>query len=188
MARPHLPPAERLARQQAIGELYLEGKWQVEIAAQLGISQPTVSRELDLWQQAWERSIVQEIGKARVRELGRIDRLERVAWAAWGRSKKDIETRTASIVSGRTTKDGVPLPNLSKTIQTTRGSAGDPRFLDRIAWCIEARCRIMGILRQDGPTANCVVTVVGGIDLQVVTGQKPGIAHERIAVEAAAAN
>ncbi len=144
--RLNLSPAEHARLRKQIGDLYLRGTTQVEIAAALRVSQATVSRELEWWQKRWEKEHVADLHKARLRELAKIDRLEVAAHAAWERSQQDAETRHAETTSGRATKDGDPLPDLTKASKTFKGQCGDPRFLERVAWCIDQRCKILGLI------------------------------------------
>src|SRR5262249_37167936 len=41
-----------------------------------------------------------------------------------------------------------------KIKKTTETRGGDPRYLDQIAWCIETRAKITGVLRTGGDTNN----------------------------------
>lgn len=145
-ARPKLAPAQLAVRRKRVEELYLRGTSQNEIARTLGISQATVSRELAYWQIVWQREHVADIDKAKLREMARIDRLEMTAWNAWEKSCRDGETIHVEETTGRVDKLGVPLPKLEKKSTTIKGQAGDPRFLERVAWCIEQRCRLMSLI------------------------------------------
>jgi len=79
-----------------------------------------------------------DFSKAKAKEIAKIDRLEREYWNAWLRSLKDAEmimekaVETASEIRKEAT-------------QTARGQSGDPRFLQGIQWCIDKRCKIIGI-------------------------------------------
>jgi hypothetical protein len=78
-------------------------------------------------------------------ELARIDRLEQIAWEAWDDSRKDAEKSYADTVRGRVNGKGKALPDLQKVSQSKEGRYGDPRFLERVSWCIEQRCKIIGV-------------------------------------------
>lgn len=159
---------------------YLAGRTQAEIGRELAVSQQTISRDLDALRQEWQASAQRDTAVRIAEEMQRIDALERVAWQAWERSCQDEETLLAETVRGRVGTDGQSLPDLAKTRKTVRGQAGDPRFLDRIAWCIETRLRLAGALRADSQTqTQPIVTVVAGIDLAAVLGARPGLPHER---------
>ena len=119
-----------------IADLYLQGKLQAEIAGKLGIDQSTVSRDLKALHREWQQSALVDIDKAKGQELARIDRLEREYWTAWQRSCEDAET---------VRQEGTKAEGPSKIIKTAKGQAGDPRFLQGVQWCIERRCKILGI-------------------------------------------
>jgi hypothetical protein len=96
-------------------------------------------------QKRWQESARALLDEHKARQLARIDHLERVAWEAWERSCEDAETTSAKRVQGRTTKEGEPLPDLCTSARVTKGQAGDPRHLERVAWCIEQRCKVLGL-------------------------------------------
>lgn len=121
-----------------IAELYCKGKTQAEIAEALGLSRQQIGYDLRDIQNRWERIAAKELGRRKGRELARIDHLERVAWEAWARSCQDAKgTHVKTVRRG----DGQDITTLEKT---TKGQCGDPRFLERVAWCIAQRLEIMG--------------------------------------------
>jgi hypothetical protein len=135
-----------LERQNTVASMYLQRKSQMEIARVVGIDRGTVARDLIAIRRRWQDSALQAISQRQEEELARIDRLETVAWQQFERSCQDAEVHKARLVHGRVSKDGDPLPDLATTEKVARGQAGDPRFLERIAWCIQKRCEILGIL------------------------------------------
>ena len=129
-----------------ISELYLKGMLQEDIAAEIGISQPTVSRDLKAIQKVWQKETLYDFNEAKARELERIDILEREYWQAWQRSCEDAETvkqKGKPIGQGQVDTDSIE--------RTVKGQAGDPRFLGGIQWCIIQRCKILGI---EAPNRN----------------------------------
>ena len=137
--RKHRSTAQIARDRRRISDLYLQGALQAEIAAQLGISQPTVSRDLKVLHEQWLADSLIDFGRAKARELAKIDALERTYHTAWIRSCEDAETmRQEGSQAG-----------VAKIVKTAKGQAGDPRFLTGIQWCIERRCKILGI---DAPT------------------------------------
>lgn len=131
-------PAEEEADRRNISRLYLKGLYQVEIAKELGISQSTVSRDIQYLIDEWKKERVYDINEAKARELAKIDNLELEYWDAWRRSKEDAETKTKKAVK---TPEGVR----QEQQEQYKGQAGDPRFLQGIQWCIEQRCKILGV-------------------------------------------
>jgi len=118
-----------------MSDLYLQGWLQADIATELNLSESTVSRDLKALQGQWLKSALIDFDEAKSRELAKIDRLEREYWRGWKRSCEDAETIT---------KDGTPAA-VEKVKRTAKGQAGDPRFLAGVQWCIDRRCKVLGI-------------------------------------------
>jgi len=141
------PPRSRsqIARdRRRISDLYLRGALQEDIASELGLSQPTVSRDIKALQKAWQKSSLVDIDKKKAEELAKIDDLEREYWAAWKRSCLDAETTRKEAIKSAETD-----PAISKVVKTAKGQSGDPRYLSGVQWCIEKRCKIIGIDAPD---------------------------------------
>ena len=135
-----------LARdRRRIADLYLQGWTQTAIANKIGIHQPAVSRDLKALQKAWLASALIDLNNAKAKELAKVDKLEREYWVAWERSYEDAET-VKQRGSPATAGAGIKPESIEKTV---KGQAGDPRFLAGVQWCIERRCKIIGI---DAPT------------------------------------
>ena len=132
----------QLARdRRLIADLYLQGWLQADIAGEIGISPATVSRDIKALQKDWLASALIDFDKAKAGELAKVDRLEREYWQAWARSCEDAETVTEK---ARASKGSERPDSVEKTKQA-KGQAGDPRFLSGIQWCIEQRCKILGV-------------------------------------------
>lgn len=134
-----------------ISDLYLQGWIQADIAATVGISQSTISRDLKALQAGWLQSALMDFNEAKSRELAKVDRLEREYWQAWARSCEDAETVRQEGSRKKHKKDednnenDDKLPSVDKIVKTRKGQAGDPRFLQGVQWCIDRRCKILGI-------------------------------------------
>ena len=145
--------ASELGRdRRRVAEMYLRGSLQADIAAELGIDQSTVSRDLKSLQCEWLASALVDINEAKSRELARVDELERTYWAAWERSQEPIE-----VTSKRATQNEAGKRFDVNT--QSRGQVGDPRFLAGVGWCIERRCRVLGL---DAPTRQELTGAEGG--------------------------
>lgn len=129
---------------------YCEGVIQAEIADELGVTQATISNDLNELRSRWLASSIRDFDAARAEELAKVDNLEREYWEAWKRSCEDAETVTEKIVGDTKNKRG------EKT-RRVEGQAGDPRFLAGVQWCIERRCKILGI---DAPTRQDITSYV----------------------------
>jgi hypothetical protein len=137
-------------RRRTVASLYLRNSTQWEIARKVGCDQKTVSRDLAALRVEWKASAAQDFSERQAQELAKIDRLERVAWKGWQRSRRNAQSVHVTTTKGRTDKQGKPLPDLTKRVRTARGQAGDPRFLERVAWCIEQRCVLLGLTPEKG--------------------------------------
>jgi len=150
--------AQRARDRRVIADLYLQGWLQADIADKLKINQSTVSRDLRALQAEWLESALVDFDDAKARELAKVDRLEREYWRAWERSCEDAETtvkKTKGAVKKTVIKkeDGDEEDGKSKFVserpaevsQTAKGQAGDPRFLAGVQWCIDKRCKVLGI-------------------------------------------
>lgn len=79
MATPKRTPTQRAHDLTRIAELYLTGKRQVDIAAELGITQQQVSYDLQEIHRRWRESTLIDINEAKHRELDRLDQLGNMA-------------------------------------------------------------------------------------------------------------
>lgn len=141
-----------LSRRSQIANLFLQGVTKHhEIAQRLNMDRSTVTRDLKHIVDDWKLSIRQTVDEAKAKEIAKVDHLEQVAWEAWHRSCQAAETLYAGTTKGRTDKDGAALPDLVKTHKISKGQAGDPRFLERVGWCVERRCKLLGL---DAPEKN----------------------------------
>lgn len=126
-----------------ISELYLKGKWQTEIAEEIGVSQQQISLDIQELQKRWRESGLVNLDEAKQKELSRIDTLERTYWEAWERTLEEkTKTRTEQSTSGKGDKDA------GKTAKATiekETLLGNPAYLSGVQWCISERCKILGI-------------------------------------------
>jgi predicted transcriptional regulator len=141
-----------------MADLYLQGLLQADIADQLGIDQSTVSRDLKALQSEWLASALVDFDEVKSQEMAKIDRLEREYWQAWVRSCEDAEQTRSCEDAEQTTQEGT-LTNVDEVKKTSKGHAGDPRFLKGVQWCIERRCKILGV---DAPERH---EISGGVQL-----------------------
>lgn len=131
--------------------MYLAGKSQSDIAAALNISQPTVSRDIATLIDEWKLRAHEQIDEAKAKELARIDYLEVTYRDAWERSLKEEKRHTTrmggTIVREVGSAEERRFIQETPTVQTiqTFERLGDKKFLDGVQWCIEQRCKLLGI-------------------------------------------
>jgi hypothetical protein len=131
-------PDQILKDRAQIADLYLQGKLQVEIGALLGLSRQQIGYDLKAIRQEWLQSSLMDFNARKAEELAKLDRLEREYYAAWEASKQERQTSITEQVTGA---GGDKLKaGIRKEEQT-----GDPRYLAGVQWCIEQRCKILGL-------------------------------------------
>ena len=129
-------PSQIARDRRRIADAYLRGCLQADIAIELGLSEATISRDLQVLHGEWLKSGLIDYNRAKAQELAKVDALEREYWGAWERSKgKAIRMRGQKKVNGQTIVNTTEADNRD----------GDSRFLAGVQWCIERRCKILGI-------------------------------------------
>lgn len=138
MPRRRSEQLEIAQRRQKVAALYVRHYSLREIEAEVGVDHATVGRDLAALREEWLASSLMDFNARKAEELSRLDQLERVAWSAWERSCRDAE---------KTVKKRVPAGDGHRveTTHTREGQAGDPRFLERVGWCIDRRCELLGL-------------------------------------------
>jgi hypothetical protein len=91
----------------------------------------------------WKATAVNNIDMLRAVEIEKINHLEQVYWEAWERSVGEKEQSTTERVEDVTTR------LLARVVKTD--SDGNAAFLAGIQWCIDKRCKLLGL---DAPTKN----------------------------------
>lgn len=147
-------------RQTDVAALYLAGYYQSEIAAELKVSQATISGDLKRIRQAWLQSTLVDINQVQGQELARIDRLEREYWQAWRKSQEEA----VKTVTTREADAKGQLPQKPQSARVERqAQVGDPRFLGGVQWCIEQRLKIFGIYEADKVLKSYAQEIIDGL-------------------------
>ena len=154
-------PAELARDRRRIANLYLQGWLQADIGKELGLSQKTISRDLKALHRVWREAALVDFNEAKARELAKGDNLECIYHEAWKRSCEDKE-------STLTEKIDATASSRSKAQIRKEGRVGDPRFLAGAQWCIERRCKLLGL---DAPQRQEITGADGG-DLSIVIRDK----------------
>jgi hypothetical protein len=163
-------------RRQKVADLYIQGWTQMEIAAHFDVGQTTISHDLIEIRTEWRKSAVRDFDEARERELRKLDRIEKEAWAAWERSQKPAQS---AHINDET--------NQRRTKRHVKNQYGDPRFLEVVNRCIAARCALLGLAKSpvetdgDGFTFNerrdrivAVITALRERERAEAAGEGPG--------------
>lgn len=152
-----------------VADLYLKG-WGYRMIAehaakelQHAVTFQTVGNYVRALMEEWKAGRLDKIDEQKCQELAKIDKLEFTYWQAWERSLKGAETKTRKqkaikiIKKGKDGKTGDTMdPYQAEQINKTEETYGDPRFLQGIQWCIQMRCKILGIAapEEGGMTVN----------------------------------
>lgn len=131
-------------RRARVAVSYGHGLTQYEIAQAEGVDRSTIGNDLDAIRRQWQEDASGAYAARLLAELARIDRLEAIALEAWERSCKDAETRHVRTEKPGGYYEGAPLPEKTIAEKVTKGQTGDPRFLERISWCVEQRLKLIG--------------------------------------------
>lgn len=164
------PKRTPIQRERALCEtaqLYCQGLFQAQIAEKQGVTQQTISKDLQTIQRRWQAECVDAMTQGKARELARIDELERTYWAAWFESK-DPKTSKATEKSGTTENSRQKLSLKEETRD------GNPAFLQGVMTCIDKRCKLLGLdapVKVD-PGKQLVVIKIGDSE-DDTTGDQP---------------
>ncbi len=157
MAAPKRTPIQRARDRVEIARRYCHGETQIDIAAYLEVSQQQISYDLKAVQREWKDQRIKELDIHKWRELAKIDELERTYWDAWMRSQTEhVRTRSRQQTGG----------DILASIER-ENPIGDPRFLVGVAWCIERRCKLLGLdepLRIDITDRLRELALAAGLD------------------------
>ena len=164
---------KKLSDQMRVSRLYLHGYAVDEIASLTGLGERMVQSEITALRKGWTQRAQLDVQTATFRELDRIDALERTAHEGWMRSlgQVNVETKQATSASGG---------NVNRaTVRNAGNRDGNPVFLARMAWCVEQRCKLLGL---EKPVAvevrGTFVEIAMGIDwnlLGIRTGARRGV-------------
>jgi hypothetical protein len=142
MAAPKRTKAQREADLAEISRLYCSGWRQADIADRLSVSQQQISLDLKAIFADWRKARDGAITEWTNAELAKINALEVEYWDAWRRSCED---RTRVVKGARVTPGKTGKQTATNATTTTETLLGNPAYLAGVQWCIERRCKILGI-------------------------------------------
>lgn len=132
--------AQRLNDREQIAHLRLFHHTQEQIADKLGLSQPTVARELKVIESEWRASALRDMETIKAEELRKLDHYELETLQEWERSKKDY---TKKVVEDR---PAGPKGGGGKVARLESGpSMGDPRYLSVLLGIQDRRAKLLGM-------------------------------------------
>lgn len=101
------------------------------------ISKPTtfVRQALRDIREAWRDRAILDYSRRQAEELARIDVVEEEAWSGWRRSQE----------AERTERTHLGEDEAGRSFSQTTTRDGTTKFLEVIQWCVEQRCKIIGL-------------------------------------------
>lgn len=126
MNRAQRDAACRLRRQE-VARLYLQGKYQSEIAAICKVSQPQIHRDLQAIDKERRAAAVADLSEKRTRTEEVLLLVQREAWGGWQRSCEPAEVSLTKAVDGDRARREASLRK--------EGQAGDATFLAVVRQC-----------------------------------------------------
>jgi hypothetical protein len=129
---------------------YLSGKSHSELAGIFGVSRQQIGYDLKTLDKRWRASALVNFDAAKAKELAKVEFLERTYHEAWQRSVGQKETKIAEKTTGAAS-------DRYKAVSRQEQRDGNPAFLTGIQWCIEQRCKILGIVQKPGTEVNVQV-------------------------------
>jgi hypothetical protein len=134
-----------------VAEFYLKGYSTRAIAKMItervgngySVTHNTVSKDIRALLKQWSAERIDDINQRKIIELEKLDKLEHTYWEAWEKSAKDY-TKKSTKLAGKE-KGGKIKPNYREVTETEMQAYGNPAYLSGIQWCVEKRCKILGI-------------------------------------------
>jgi hypothetical protein len=146
--RPLSPSRVRVERWAGMAvELYLKGYSQDKVTELMkeatgghSFSNKTINQYIQKAVKSWQQSKDEMISTWKAEQLEKINLLETTYWEAWQKSLLTVKTN-----SKKQTKTEAGGMSLAEKREQERQSQGEVRFLQGIQWCIEQRCKILGV-------------------------------------------
>ena len=149
----------REQRKNLVLDYYLKGWSLSEISKELKVVRSTISKDINAIREEWRCSRADSFHSEQLHELAKIDAIEREVWAQWESSKAEEVTTRAETEVLVTEENGRQLrkPGAERVIRVTKIRNADPRYMDTIRWCVEMRCKILGLLAPTKMAASVSV-------------------------------
>jgi hypothetical protein len=127
-----------------VADLVARGKSQRAIAAELGLSQPIISRD---WRECLQRlAASRDVDTAlkRAAMLEQYSKVKEEAWAAWDRSKEDRQRETKEQAGSMGAKGGkgasAPVKERFKVQSISEGRLPANEYLRTVLHCLDREC------------------------------------------------
>jgi predicted transcriptional regulator len=138
-----------LQRRLRVAQLAAQGRTQLEIADELGVSQPTICADLNEIHAQWRKATEAETAERIAREIAVIEEIRRAAWEGWARSQQDQVRKRVKRTAGPD-QDGVKV----EKIKERRTQSGDSKMLQTALKCSEMILRTLGAFKTKATPAS----------------------------------
>lgn len=154
MSAPKRSKEQRNADMNRLAVLYVKRIPQSVMAEEMGVSQGQISQDIKKLLQKWESEQINQIDRYKHEELTRINSIEAEMWEQWelskGKGNKTIFKSTSGKIKKKdpsldTATNFIKNPEFWREEQTEESSSGNMEYMRGIMWCIEERCKIIGL-------------------------------------------
>jgi predicted transcriptional regulator len=156
-----------LQRRLRVAELAAQGRTQLEIALELGVSQPTICADLNEIHAQWQKAAEVQTAERIAREIAMIEEIRRAAWQGWARSQQDEERKRVKTTAAPDQDSGVKVQRTKER----RTRSGDSKMLQTALKCSEMILRTLGAFKtKPTPPVNTWDTVLKALYETQATG------------------
>jgi DNA-binding CsgD family transcriptional regulator len=136
----HEPRARIQTRELRALELSIQGSTQRQIAEELGVSQPAVSKILSRLEDRYAREVVAGLDRHRAKQTLRLEHHYSESMRAWQDSKQDSTIRRQRKGPGAAGQGGTSIAEL-----IVENQHGDPRYLEQARKALNDIRKVWGI-------------------------------------------
>lgn len=108
----------------------------------------SVVADINTIHQRWIHSYLVDFDQAKAKELAHINALEVEYWSAWKKSQAKLEemySEQIKDVQGASDEKLSPHYQRTRVKKIEKSRDGNAAYLQGIQWCIEQRCKILGL-------------------------------------------
>jgi len=159
-----------------ISKLYLQGKTQNAIAAEIKVSRSQIQYDLKKIFLEWKEERIEVFEDSLLKELNELKLLKSEAWEAWEKSKQDSEKMTSKTILSKDKNDSKnnankDTTNVIEVSETIEGQNPNPKYLDIVFRCIETNLKILCVLpkkenSREDINDNDIELIEGDVDLE----------------------
>jgi hypothetical protein len=148
---PKRTKAQILRDRERVTELLLMGHTQKQIRDMLyketgiELSLTTIRVDIGVIRDKWREKTAANFEALMNEELARLKILESEAWRAWRASCEDKQRMVIEKIAREFEGEAEPELIIARVTETLDGSAGDPRFLDKVIDAQKERRRLLGL-------------------------------------------